>query len=88
MPTSDYFAELLSLNPTGYYKFDENRGTTLFDFTQYARNLVISGTPTLKVPSLCSDWPNGAMKFNSGGDSCGNTFGPSPFASLGAITII
>ena len=41
MPTSDYLAELLSLNPTGYYKFDEDRGTTLFDFTRYARNLVI-----------------------------------------------
>ncbi len=38
MPTSDYFAELLSLNPTGYYKFDWDLGATLFDFTQYARN--------------------------------------------------
>jgi hypothetical protein len=28
------------------------------------------------------------MKFNSGGDYCGNTFGPSPFASLGTIAIL
>jgi hypothetical protein len=28
------------------------------------------------------------MTFNSGGDYCGNTSGPSPFASLGAISII
>ena len=82
----DYRTSILGESPTGFWYLDEYRGITTFDFSGNARNLTISGTPTLYEPALCSDWPGGSMKFLANGDRCEGA--AAPFIGNGKLTIL
>lgn len=83
---------ILELKPTGYWKFDEYRGTTAFDFSVNVLNTPLTsvGVALGTKPGLCTDWPHGAAlgTIPDGHLVSIPDLINAPFATYGAISII